>query len=306
MIKLKTTSLIERFKEYAALILKGGYIIDKNNENQFKGIINAFEEGKKGVLIVGSAGCGKTLVLKVIQKIISPFTDSGNFIIVSCQDVVGEFNINGHDSLRKYREKNIVFDDFGTETKGMYYGDRVEVMDTLIQMRYEAFYYGGKKTHFTTNLTFQNIANRYGSRCYSRLVEMVDPIAYPETIDNRKLNNFIGWVQVYHEQPKSEEDIKWEKGYNEYREKMIATPQEPIKQSEGIGTEIRNQINKGKSEEEISELELKTKLSQLWLWQFDRRADKSAEGGGSMRFILFKENYISSSQWLEIKIRRYF
>jgi len=151
------------------------YDIDNDNAKALEAILNYFsgvdtKEAplSKGLLIRGSIGSGKTMTLKIIQKI------TKNFAITNIRDIVAEFNFNGFEGINDYVKKfERVIDDIGSESNGKYYGNDTDVVQELIIRRYELFQSKGLKTHFTTNLgTNDDILSKYGERAYDRLKEM--------------------------------------------------------------------------------------------------------------------------------------
>jgi len=78
------------------------------------------------------------------------------------------------------------FDDLGTEDEVRHYGSVTNVLGQIILMRYELFQSRKVMTHFTSNLTSDQIGNHYGERVRSRLREMCNWIEYsPESRDKR-------------------------------------------------------------------------------------------------------------------------
>jgi DNA replication protein DnaC len=72
----------------------------------------------------------------------------------------------------------ICFDDLGTEdTEKAHYGNRTNVMEKIILNRYD--HCRNKLTHFTTNLTAEQIKETYGLRVTDRLREMVNVLDFP-------------------------------------------------------------------------------------------------------------------------------
>lgn len=131
------------------------------------GIINTASHAK-GLLIAGSYGFGKTLVMRSISKIGIP---ENRFRFVSCNRVVQEYEAGGPKQMWSYYKGDKCFDDFGTEDKSWFYGKQVEIFKGILEERYNLFLNDGKKTHITTNLTPLDVGKRYGKRLESRLYE---------------------------------------------------------------------------------------------------------------------------------------
>ena len=163
--------------------------IDSDNEKEmnillsyFAGIDTKEAPIKKGLLIRGSIGSGKTLALKIIQQL------NKNFAIDNIRDVVANFNISGFDGIEHYIKRlDRVFDDIGAENIGKYYGNDTNVTQELILRRYESFQSKGLITHFTTNLGGNNeIMEAYGERVYDRLREMCTLIVLGNNSKSRR------------------------------------------------------------------------------------------------------------------------
>lgn len=127
-------------------------------------------EKEKGILIAGGTGSGKTLFFKLMQMSLLNLRIPA-FRIVSCIDV--EQAIRSEQAqYSDFAFGDMCFDDLGTESaETVIYGNRVNVMSEIIQIRYNAFQNKGLKTHYTTNLTPDEIEKRYGTRISDRLNE---------------------------------------------------------------------------------------------------------------------------------------
>jgi len=187
--KQKVMSLdqvIKSFNYYTKRI--DNFVIDESNKNVIrlmqiyfsqdsKTMQNKFPQysTNKGLLITGKCGTGKTLLFNIFKKIIqhSPLMA---FSMTSSNRVVGEYDTKGSQSLKPYMTRKYLFDDFGSENKGKHYGKDEEVFTTLLEERYINFQDNGLKTHLTSNLTINQIRQRYGDRVHSRLFEMFNII----------------------------------------------------------------------------------------------------------------------------------
>lgn len=205
-IKLNSEKLIDRFNEYCTIALKGGYVWDEENSDDVLKIISAFEAGDRGICIQGNPGTGKSFILEVLQKLV-PKSDPRYFKIRYCMKITDEFSGagsgTGHDIFKNYVLENICFDDIGFEKKGRHYGgELIEVMEHMVDLRYRVFKFNGRKSHFTTNLTTDDIKKRYGLRFWSRFSEMTDVFVLgndgDEWSDRRLLRNFNYLPEVYY------------------------------------------------------------------------------------------------------------
>lgn len=138
----------------------------------------------KGICIAGNTGVGKTYLLELFK-----FNPRRNFTIVGCNSVANSYQSGGLEALdisygqtKKRRGMNcderiypsICFDDLGAERIPInYMGSQMNVMQEIIIDRYQNKCYP-YLTHFTTNLSGDQIEELYGERVRSRLREMVN------------------------------------------------------------------------------------------------------------------------------------
>lgn len=179
--------------------------IPKNEQGIIFGILAWFLEDelvakemkidlRKGILLTGPIGCGKTTLLKLMQKIPS---NRKNFGVYATRQVVSEFMQTGFETIEKYSRGNlynetrqmrsICFDDLGAETTSKYFGNDCNVMAEILLTRYDLYEEKGLITHITTNLTAGEIESIYGNRLRSRMREMFNLFGYDEiSKDKRK------------------------------------------------------------------------------------------------------------------------
>ncbi len=144
---------------------------------------------RKGILLSGPVGCGKTSLMKLFTTLM-PLSKS--FIIKPAREVTMEFSKQGYDVIHRYSRslrspKPICFDDIGVEPPMRYFGDQINVIGEILLSRYELFVSKAVQTHATTNMNAEEIEARYGVRVRSRLREMFNLIAFPaEAEDKRK------------------------------------------------------------------------------------------------------------------------
>lgn len=226
---------------YANQCIEGGYIATSEEEKILRGVLSAFIEGKS-IMIFGGNGTGKTLLFELIKRIIHPKSEL-KFRSRNVLDAVLDFNTRGHECFRDDQKSSVFYDDLGSEDKGYWYGDKVEVFEKLIQFRYDNWRSNDLRTFFTSNLTLDELLQKYGSRCRDRIKEQ-----YYQVVLNgeskRKLKNFKGFAPINHKIILSKEDVEWNEYYNRHRAERLAIKQvEPVK---GIGSQIREQWGKMK------------------------------------------------------------
>ncbi len=174
------------------------YVIDGSNVNEIDDIMRYFcftPDGKlsvkKGLLLCGNVGTGKTTMFKIFSRVIADLKYSYEFRIYPSHIIVQDFMKNGYDGFDKYTKGKImdtyygdrmvntvesVIDDLGMEQKVSYYGTSTDITGELLLRRYEMLISSRIRTHATTNLTTAELKDRYGARIYDRMKEMFNII----------------------------------------------------------------------------------------------------------------------------------
>lgn len=170
-----------------------GFKIDETN----KGLLNEmylYVEGKsskldstKGLLLTGDIGTGKSTLMQIINRY-SYFTRGknsgdyaiGGFPIDSASSIANNFAMKGKAALERYTYNSgnpitACFDEIGREpTPAKYFGTEVNVMQYIFQCRYELR--NECMTHATTNMTIEEIQQRYGAYIADRINEMFNVV----------------------------------------------------------------------------------------------------------------------------------
>lgn len=251
MVKLPFAELDKNFYWYASQCCEV-FEVDKDNRDQIRKIIDVFNADKPGMCVCGFPGSGKTLIFQFLQRIINPYQLRSNgvhlrFAIVNALDLVIDYNKVGHSVFHKYDNQDILLDDIGSEGKGKHYGDIVEVMEVLIQIRYNLWREKGIRTFLTTNCNKQEIHDRYGSRVSSRLSEMCEMIILGSspTSDRRKKRLFKEFIPIHHERIMTEEDKAWNENYKAMKARY-ANGEMPGSQPGGMGSRLRDRLGVNK------------------------------------------------------------
>lgn len=170
-------------------------IIANDDEKQFYNLMcmyfaqdpkfEEFENCKldKGLLILSLYGTGKTAMMKAFhllgRKIFNRLNDPFMWFQMSnCNDMLNEFEAADCDKgafHSKYKVSNRYFDDFGTERQASNYG-KSNIMQEILENRYLSPQF---KTHLTSNLSDEEMEEKYGSRVFSRMHEMFNVIVMP-------------------------------------------------------------------------------------------------------------------------------
>lgn len=138
-------------------------------------------ELRKGLLIYGACGTGKSSIFDIVQNISRKHhLKQIWFTNTSVHNVVNEFNkeskqnktIGGESVIDKYSRGPVHFDDLGTEKEVQAWGIRENLFDRLLQIRYNHFKKKGTKTFVTTNLSLKELENKYCKQVKDRLYAM--------------------------------------------------------------------------------------------------------------------------------------
>jgi hypothetical protein len=184
-----------------ANIFDGGFVVDEANELIFNLLCYYFSndpmfvsvaEGmgvknpslKKGIMLGGNFGVGKTTFMKLFMK-----NQRQVFHMHNAKKLADIYEKNGEEAIEEYMSniKNalndptvfyhthsgICIDDIGTENVKTNYGNKRNVIGDIIELRYERNCMG-VFFHGTTNLTATQFTEFYGGRVSSRIRESVN------------------------------------------------------------------------------------------------------------------------------------
>lgn len=130
-------------------------------------------ELRKGLLVYGTCGTGKSSIFDIVQNISRRYSlKSIWFKNVSVHQVIADYNTQGEEVVKIYTRGKIHFDDLGAEKEANSWGVREKLMIRILEMRYNLFREKGIKTYITTNLSIEELQKFYGKRVYDRLFEM--------------------------------------------------------------------------------------------------------------------------------------
>lgn len=184
-VPIKYEKLRTKFWEIAKILVPDYKIEDSE---KYRNLVKYFagEAGEldpeKGLLINGGTGSGKSKFFSVMQQSLLNLRASA-YRIVSCIDVEQSIRMESmgveSNPYQHFNHGVMCFDDLGTESsETVIYGNRVNVMSEILQLRYNSFQNKGVKTHITTNLLMSEIEKRYGTRISDRISEMCNIVIF--------------------------------------------------------------------------------------------------------------------------------
>jgi energy-coupling factor transporter ATP-binding protein EcfA2 len=131
---------------------------------------------RKGILLTGPVGCGKTSLMKLVRYIVP---HQKPYKMMPSRNIVFGFNHIGYKTIEDFGDGQcFCFDDLGVEPMGRHYGKDCNVMGEVLLSRYDLFLNYSIKTHATTNLNAQELEERYGIRVRSRMRELFNLVAF--------------------------------------------------------------------------------------------------------------------------------
>ena len=187
MIQRMTGRTSDRWRKYEPIIrneleMAEIEMIPRNLSEILAKINTGESDGGRGVFFIGPTGTGKSLRLEFASEMFGIEMVSAMDLVRQLQNAENE--IEEKEIVRcqpcRYQTPphyhDLIIDDLGIEPLDvLVYGTRRELIIEAIYNRYKVFTDAGRqwKTHFTSNLTKEEIRARYGERIWSRLNEMV-------------------------------------------------------------------------------------------------------------------------------------
>jgi len=180
------------------------FVTDKNNIDALRQLIDYFNrircnlDPKKGIMLIGTPGLGKSIIMRTWSKMTRLSDDRFEFI--GSKYIADDFMTFGYESILKYscptngarkrldksfisfykdsKLNHLCIDDLGSENPNRkYMGNDMNVMAELIEKRYDIYQTYGTKTHIISNVvSSEDLMKLYGARACSRLQEMCNVI----------------------------------------------------------------------------------------------------------------------------------
>ena len=120
-------------------------------------------EKSRGLFLTGPAGCGKTALLKSLNRLMKK-GDKSNWIYCKERDDI-EY-LRSRDA--EWLNDTLWLDDIGVEEVVKEYGNTIDVIGDAIQMYH---YRGRGRLMVSTNLNSQGLNEKYGTRTLDRILE---------------------------------------------------------------------------------------------------------------------------------------
>ncbi|MCA9179776.1 MAG: ATP-binding protein [Planctomycetales bacterium] len=154
-----------------ARTMNPGYTVNESQYHLYRNVISdVFNE--KGILLIGNVGTGKSMMMQILQKAIQ--AEGKRMRICSVPEIEQQLRTAKEPDYAHWDAGVVCFDDLGTENESVIYGNRVMVMTEILYRRYNRYQTMGITTHITTNLLPEQIEQKYGSRVWDRLQEMMN------------------------------------------------------------------------------------------------------------------------------------
>jgi len=140
---------------------------------------------KKGIMLVGDIGTGKSLLFKIFKRYTSEILRVNSFQYFSTQEITDNVNISGVDYLQAFNDNfgnpiTCYIDDIASKNEVIkHYGTEVNTIEQLLSIRYNVFTRYRKLTHTTSNKYPSELTNVYEKRIIDRMVEMFNILELP-------------------------------------------------------------------------------------------------------------------------------
>jgi DNA replication protein DnaC len=150
-------------------------------------VANSKKRGRKGLIMYGSMGLGKTRFGERVLPYLCKDKWHGIFTATDACRLYNELSADEFERIvhGTYRGENhfepafeIMLDDLGREPVSVHYGQREDVMGNIICDRYRFWKNYGIKTYITCNISEVDIEKRYDARVIDRLREMCYPVHF--------------------------------------------------------------------------------------------------------------------------------
>lgn len=168
------------------------FLMDEYNKELFRYLSLYFARDKafpgdlsKGIFLIGSYGVGKSFPLLCFSGINCNVSFPAN-MMKPTNEIICAFQKDGAEGVETFQKGVVVIDEISENHDAAHYGNKTNVIQQLLESRYDLFVRTGIVTHATSNFVdFGDIELHYGPRVRSRVHEMFN-IKKVEGPDRRK------------------------------------------------------------------------------------------------------------------------
>ena len=144
---------------------------------------------KKGMLIIGGLGVGKSAMMKIMQRIFKETPARFKWVnAYELKDLSEVYTASQIKEMYGYDLKmDLYIDDIGVSVDVKRYGNTVNIITEILMERYDLFINSGFKTHISSNLLTHVVNDAkntptlktvYGARILDRIIEMTTVVIF--------------------------------------------------------------------------------------------------------------------------------
>jgi energy-coupling factor transporter ATP-binding protein EcfA2 len=122
----------------------------------------------KGIMLIGNPGAGKSALMRIFQILVRNVPIK--FFSTATSNLHKIYQIEGEIKMNPYT--NMLYEDLNIMPPASFYGAQKHIPEELVYKRHEFYIKYGTTTHFTSNQTLEELAQKYGLYITDRLLEM--------------------------------------------------------------------------------------------------------------------------------------